>query len=153
MSVCLHSYHIRSSRRSKLIGRYAANAIVLPSLDMISNLRPHHAPDLISWITKGRDKSDDMWQFWRGRYGLTEIEQSGVWGSVGWAHGEEKRFEDQAKVKVKEEGEKVMMGFKTFEGEMKEVTASIGETLLAVGKREGLPAIEGVCGGKLGMFL
>jgi hypothetical protein len=117
---------------------------------MISNLRPQHAPDLLSWVLKGRDKSDDMWQFWRGRYGLSETEQAGVWGSVGWAHGEEKRFEDQAKVQTQQIGEKVIMRFKTFDGDLKEVTATIAETLLAIGKREGLPAIEGVCGGKLG---
>lgn len=51
---------------------------------------------------------------------------------------------------TEESGRKVQLRFKTFEGEIKEVEASVGETLLQVGKREGLPAIEGVCGGKLG---
>jgi hypothetical protein len=135
--------------------RYAANAIVLPSLDMMSNLRPEHASDLIAWLTRSRDKGDDMWQFWRGRYGLTEIEQAGVWGGVGWAHGEEKRAEElgtskRADSASSDTSEMVTMSFKTYEGEMKQVEASTGETLLEIGKREGLPAIEGVCGGKLG---
>lgn len=120
---------------------------------MISNLRPEHVPALISWIIEGRDKGSDMWQHWRGRYGLTEIEQAGVWGGVGWAHKEEKLFEDAGlrESQGKEvEDQKVAMRFKTFEGEIRDVQAGLGETLLTVGKRETLPAIEGVCGGKLG---
>jgi hypothetical protein len=121
---------------------------------MMSNLTPEHVPHFLSWIIDGRDKADDMWQHWRGRYGLSEVEQAGVWGGVAWAHGEEKRAEDKAvkagSVAQTSASEKVGLRFKTYEGEVREVMAGIGETLLEVGKREGLPAIEGVCGGKLG---
>lgn len=92
-----------------------------------------------------------MWQHWRGRYGLTEVEQAGVWGGTSWAHGEERIAEKLGTTSdTATPTAKVRLKFKTYEGEMKDVEADVGETLLAVGKREGLPAIEGVCGAKLG---
>jgi hypothetical protein len=65
-----------------LTTRYAANAILLPSLDMLSNLLPSHAPSLLSHVLSGRPNSSQMWQHWRGRYGLTEAEQSSLWANV-----------------------------------------------------------------------
>lgn len=44
----------------------------------------------------------------------------------------------------------VRLVFKTWEGDVKEVIAKTGETLLEVARREGLPSMEGVCGGHLG---
>jgi ferredoxin len=43
-----------------------------------------------------------------------------------------------------------MLVFKTWEGELKNVAAKEGETLLQVARREDLPSMEGVCGGHLG---
>jgi hypothetical protein len=127
-------------RKVKLTRRYAANAILLPSLDMLSNLTPSMAPSILEHIMTSRPPSSPIWANWRGRYGLSESQQAAIWSSV-----------DASREPVLEEkGEGVQLTFKTFEGEEKKVRGVVGENLLEVGKREGLPALEGVCGGHLG---
>jgi hypothetical protein len=113
---------------------------------MLSNLTAEHAPALIKHLLNGRPRDDRMWAHWRGRYGLSEADQAQVWASVG-ASQEDTAVETRQKEK---RGEEVPLRFRTFEGEVKEVRGTMGESLLEVGKREGLPALEGVCGGNLG---
>ena len=119
--------------------RYAANAILLPSLDMLSNLVPSDAPALLSHILAGRPADSAMWKHWRGRYGLTEVEQEGVWNGTNAAHAEERVAEAQGKAGQetdtetanervvgegsKVEGAKYRLRFKTHAGEVREVQA------------------------------
>lgn len=90
-----------------MISRYAANAIVLPSLDMYSNLLPNDASAMIDHLISiipsttasndaSNDKSEDhtkvgmagyrisspFWAHWRGRYGSTEDEQARIWSMI-----------------------------------------------------------------------
>lgn len=164
---CLNEVRERRDTKSDSLYRYAANAILLPSLDMLSNLLPSDAPALLSHILAGRPADSAMWKHWRGRYGLTEVEQEGVWNGTDAAHAEERVAEAQGKAGQemdtanermvgggsKVEGVKYRLRFKTHAGEVREVQAQEGETLLQVAKREGLPAMEGTCGGNLGMSI
>lgn len=157
-----------------LTDRYAANAILLPSLDMLSNLDASHAPALLTHLLSGRPASSPMWAHWRGRYGLTEAEQEGVWNGTDAAHTEhaehaepeelaggqgvgqgkvedQKRDEGQEQDKDEDkEKQRYTLKFRTYEGEVRRVEAVRGETLLSVAKRHRLPAMEGTCGGNLG---
>lgn len=98
-----------------------------------------------------------MWAHWRGRYGLTEAEQEGVWNGTAAAHAEERVAEvegaasslDSATDAPKPKKEWTLR-FKTYEGDVREVAATQGDTLLEVAKQHGLPAMEGTCGGNLG---
>lgn len=128
--------------------RFAANAILLPSLDMLSNLNQTHAPAIISHILTGRPKASGMWGHWRGRYGLTEEEQKVIWNQVDPNSSMTDDMPNDNVVGIAKD--KVFLRFRTFEGEMKEIEAEVGQTLLDVGKANGLPALEGVCGGNLG---
>ena len=133
-----------------LIGRYAANALTLPSLDMFSNLSSDHAPELISHVL---GEKPSLWANWRGRYGLSEEDQAKVWESVD---------PTQLQAPVSESGTapaseadaqpEVVLRFKTWEGEVREVKAKIGQSLLEVGKAHDLPSLEGTCGGNLGEY-
>ncbi|ORY26809.1 Sucrase/ferredoxin-like-domain-containing protein [Naematelia encephala] len=147
--------------------KWAANAILIPSLDMLSNLTAEHAPALISHIINDRPKQGPMWNHWRGRYGLSELQQEDVWrrlqqevifgadtkteADVAVSGAERKKVEAEVSVHGTDATEKtkVMLRFKTWEGEVREVDASLGQNLLQVGKDHDLPALEGVCGGNL----
>ncbi|WVW80720.1 hypothetical protein I302_102706 [Kwoniella bestiolae CBS 10118] len=128
--------------------KYAANIILLPSLDMLSNLTLEHAPSIISHVLSPTPPTQSkLWAHWRGRYGLTEEEQAQVWERIN---------PDNDKTAVRQgtpaggiEREEVELKFKTFEGELKVVRAKVGSNLLDVGKENDLPSLEGVCGGNL----
>ncbi len=135
--------------------RYAANVLLLPSLDLLGNLSHHDSPNLIDHVLENRPLSSSIWSNWRGRYGLTEQQQADVWRQVNpettgttstAATADASSMTSTASV-----GKTVLLKFKTFEGEIKEVEASLGENLLTVGRRNNLPALEGVCGGHLGV--
>lgn len=127
-------------------GRYAANALVLPSLDMFSNLAPAHAPSLISHLTE--HNVPGMWSHWRGRYGLTEDQQSELWSLVDPSRPAPQN--SSSTTPQQQEKQRVGLKFKTWEGEFLEVEAQEGETLLEVAKKHDLPSMEGTCGGNLG---
>ncbi|KAK8850758.1 hypothetical protein IAR55_004678 [Kwoniella newhampshirensis] len=135
--------------------KWAANAIILPSLDMISNLTVEHAPSLLSHVLDPKHGSQ-MWTHWRGRYGLTEEQQAIIWTEVDPSNSASgtKSSEQNTAVKATEGGppmgeETVKLRFNTFEGEEKIVEGKTGENLLEVGKANDLPSLEGVCGGNL----
>lgn len=95
----------------------------------------------------------NVWSHWRGRYGLTEGAQAEVWAKVDPASESEDAEVKQSRIQEVPTADTptvVQLRFKTFEGEIKEVEAKVGENLLQVGKRHNLPSIEGVCGGNLG---
>lgn len=122
--------------------KYAANAVLLPSLDMLSNLTASDAGALLDFIAANRAPGEkDMWEHWRGRFGLSESQQAEVWASVSGP---------SITPAPESEGEKVKLRFRTFEGDVREVDAALGESLLRVGKENDLPALEGTCGGNLG---
>jgi hypothetical protein len=133
--------------------RYAANAIVLPQMDMYSNLLPTDASAMLDHFTPSTLPSADpvktINKHWRGRYGLTESEQEELW-AIKNPHA---ASEAKAKEEVKEEKKVVDLKFKTYEGELRTVKASIGDTLLQVARANELPSMEGSCGGNLGMSL
>lgn len=116
---------------------------------MLSNLTAEHAPALIKHLLDGRPTNDRMWAHWRGRYGLSEADQAQVWASVA-ASREDPAVETR---QTEKGGKEVGLRFRTFEGEVREVRGTMGESLLEVGKQEGLPALEGVCGGNLGGWM
>lgn len=152
--------------------RYAANAILLPTMDMLSNLSAEHAPCIIDHLfalapsipsasvipiaERGTkiDKSthvkgEGMWKHWRGRYGLTLEQQALLWDSVDPSchpHIASTSHETAAK----NVQETVTLRFKTYEGEEKVVHTRVGKNLLEVGKENDLPSLEGVCDGNLG---
>lgn len=120
---------------------------------MLSNLTCEHAPALVSHIVHDKPADSGMWQHWRGRYGLSEDDQARVWAKVDPASTtapiEPSSSTDSGSPAAPQ---KVSLRFRTFEGEEKLVEASMGDTLLHVGKEAGLPALEGVCGGHLGPY-
>lgn len=149
--MALHAYASALSNPSKSrlchpadVNGYAANAILLPSLDMLSNLTSEHAPAILSHVLTGRPKGSGMWDHWRGRYGLTEAQQGDVWASVDAGYG-------QAALDAVSK-ETVRLRFQTYDGEVREVDAELGRSLLEVGKANDLPSLEGVCGGNLGEY-
>lgn len=111
---------------------------------MLSNLTVEHAPAIIKHVVEGAPKSSAMWEHWRGRYGHTEEEQEALWRSTQPAAQEEPASPAPTLSGT------VDLTFQTFEGETRRVKAKFGESLLEIGKREDLPAMEGVCGGHLG---
>jgi hypothetical protein len=128
-----------------LTNRYAANAIILPSLDMYSNLLPTDASAMLDHLTASYSNTNRS-QFnkhWRGRYGSTEEEQAKIWASINPDPGADLEIESKKQATVP-------LRFKTFEGEIKVVDAKIGDTLLQVARQWDLPSMEGSCGGNLG---
>ena len=109
---------------------------------MLSNLTAEDAPALLSHVTTGRPLHSGLWSHWRGRYGLTEEQQLDLWARV-------KPETLAAPEQGTSLGPAVKLRFQTFEGEIKDVTAQMGDNLLHVGKENNLPSIEGVCGGNL----
>jgi hypothetical protein len=143
------------------MNRYAANAILLPNLDMYSNLLPHDAPAFLDHITslsfidlKPKNKSQNppansqFWQHWRGRYGFSTQEQERFWASVDPTPPS--LSDAPATAGPAGLGPTFPLRFRTFEGEERIVKAAIGETLLQVARRGDLPSMEGSCGGNLG---
>ncbi|KAK4684574.1 hypothetical protein P7C73_g5604, partial [Tremellales sp. Uapishka_1] len=124
--------------------KFAANALVLPSLDMLSNLDASHAPSIITFLLEGRPKGSQMWDHWRGRYGLDEAQQAETWRSVSADLEETSQIQATENTKM---GEAVNLRFRTFEGEVRDIQGRMGETLLKIGKENALPSMEGVCGG------
>ncbi|OXG18590.1 hypothetical protein C366_02695 [Cryptococcus neoformans Tu401-1] len=150
--------------------KYAANAILLPTMDMLSNLSTEHAPCIIDHlfalapsipsasvmpVAERGTKPDDsthakggMWTHWRGRYGLTGEQQALLWDSVDPSR-QLHIASTSHETAEKKEREIVTLRFKTYEGEEKVVQAQVGENLLEVGKKNDLPSLEGVCDGNL----
>lgn len=60
--------------------RFAANAILLPSMHMLGNLRPEDASPLLKHVDSLEGKGDgpvdrNMWEHFRGAFGRTTGEQ------------------------------------------------------------------------------
>lgn len=121
--------------------KYAANAILLPSLDMLSNLTVEHAPALLDHLLDDTPRGSGMWTHWRGRYGLSTAQQEALWADIS--------SPAPTAPLPQTRGEETTLRFKTFDGDIREVRAALGKNLLEVGKEHDLPALEGVCGGNL----
>ena len=117
-------------------------------MDMYSNLLPTDASAMLEHVTP-TITSDEFNKHWRGRYGLTESEQEDIW-AIKNPHA---ASEAKAKEEVQQERKVIELKFKTYEGELRTVKASIGDTLLQVARANDLPSMEGSCGGNLGMSL
>lgn len=135
-----------------LIPRWAANALLVPSLDMLSNLTPADAPALVEHVANRRPTYSPVWAHWRGRIGLDAGAQARVWANILRHLPRETKFEGPTATvpTAQSEAVRVPLRFRTFAGEEKVVDARVGDSLLEVGKEFDLPAIEGVCGGNLG---
>jgi hypothetical protein len=135
--------------------RYAANAIVLPQMDMYSNLLPTDASAMLDHLSPSIaiNPPETFNKHWRGRYGCTESEQEEIWAfknqSLPKSGTNPAKGEDEQE--PKKEKKVVELKFKTYEGELRTVKASVGETLLQVARANDLPSMEGSCGGNLGM--
>jgi hypothetical protein len=140
--------------RGRANDRYAANAIVLPQMGMYSNLLPTDASAMLDHLTPLKqpiaESGKTFNKHWRGRYGCTESEQEELWA----IKNQSLLRTDTTPVKEEtREEKKVELKFKTYEGELRVVKASIGDTLLQVARANDLPSMEGSCGGNLGMSL
>lgn len=116
---------------------------------MFSNLATSHAERLVSHAI---GEKDELWENWRGRFGLSEEDQLKLWETVdpsriprSQAQTDSAQSQDAGAA-----AEEVLLRFKTWEGVVREVQAKIGQTLLEVGKANDLPSLEGTCGGNLG---
>ncbi|BEJ10914.1 hypothetical protein CspHIS471_0103360 [Cutaneotrichosporon sp. HIS471] len=118
--------------------KWAANALLLPSMDMLSNLRASDAAAVASF-NQNRDSKSAMWAHWRGRLGLNDEQQARVWERI------QRNFAPASETKLS--GERVPLTFRTFEGEIKNVEGRVGDSLLVVAHENDLPAMEGTCGG------
>lgn len=115
---------------------------------MLSNLSVSHAPSLLSHVLAGRPQHSQMWNHWRGRYGLSEAQQEEIWRSVDPAA----QYHQSSPLtrETEEKAEKVKIRFRTWEEEVRDVEGVVGQSLLELGKANELPSLEGVCGGNLG---
>lgn len=142
--------------------RWAANAISLPSLTFLSNLRPSHAPLVIDHLANPEDPElrRQLWMdHFRGVIGKEVEEQVASW-EAGLASSPSKQpvVEAQAVVGPKiintavPEAERapLVVRFTTHDGEAHDVPGYEGESLMEIAKREGLGAVEGTCGGHCG---
>ena len=80
-----------------------------------------------------------------------------MWNGTAAAHAEERLAENSGGVgreagRPMDEARKWRLKFRTYEGEVREVEGREGETLLQVAKKGDLPAMEGTCGGNLGVY-
>jgi hypothetical protein len=126
-------------------------------MDMYSNLLPSDAESMIDHLLPSSPKNKNekdvspFYIHWRGRYGLTESEQHALWSTI-----DPTPISPSSSAEPEPESEmgkkKVILQFKTFEGEIREVEAEIGDTLLQVARKADLPSMEGSCGGNLGML-
>ncbi|RXK39373.1 hypothetical protein M231_03325 [Tremella mesenterica] len=130
--------------------KYAANAIIIPSLDMYSNLSHTHSNSLLSHILNPSSPDiikSEIRDHWRGRYGLTEEQQIELWTA---SSSSSSVVSSKSHHMEQEKGKKsVRLKFRTYQGEIKEVEARLNKTLLEIGKENDLPSLEGVCGGNL----
>ncbi|CDZ98030.1 Ferredoxin [Phaffia rhodozyma] len=142
--------------------KYAANALIFPAHQLLGNLRPSHAPLLLSSLLSSpadpTASSPLMLPFWRGTSGMSKAEMDDRYekalssgGGIGapWIESASKGAEADFVKDIKQEKEEVPIIFKTWEGEDVEVIGTVGETLMDLGKRYDLGSIEGVCGGVL----
>jgi hypothetical protein len=124
-------------------------------MDMYSNLLPSDAESMIDHLLPSSPKNKNekdvspFYIHWRGRYGLTESEQHALWSTIDPSSSSSKP-EPESKSEMGKK--KVILQFKTFEGEIRDVEAEIGDTLLQVARKADLPSMEGSCGGNLGML-
>lgn len=135
-----------------ICNRWAANALLVPSLDMLSNLSTSDAKSIVEHVANHRPRSSPMWWHWRGRIGLTEDEQAALWAKI------EKHLPPRVDVSTDSTSvtpntaPSVPLTFRTYEGEKRSVPARLGDSLLQVGKANDLPSLEGTCGGNLGEY-
>lgn len=55
--------------------KWAANALLYPSLDMFSNLSADDADKFLRFIQSGGEQEKKMWEHWRGRIGYNDLVQ------------------------------------------------------------------------------
>ncbi|GMK56746.1 hypothetical protein CspeluHIS016_0305860 [Cutaneotrichosporon spelunceum] len=129
--------------------KWAANALLLPSLDLLSNLRAGDAAALAAFAAR-REPTSAMWAHWRGRLGLDEAQQAKVWEGIQANFAPATAKGTGSERTRGERGERVSLAFRTFEGEVRRVDARVGDSLLSVAHQNQLPAMEGTCGGNAG---
>lgn len=125
--------------------RWAANAILLPGMTFLSNLRPTHAPLILDHLLNPSDATarSDLWrQHFRGIIGLPVETQVQAFESAVYA----------PKAKPVER-KRLPVRFTMSDGTTHDVYGYEGESLMEIAKREELGAVEGTCGGHLGTSL
>ena len=124
---------------------------------MYSNLLPTDASAMLDHLSLSTPTNppETFSIHWRGRYGLTESEQEEIWAiqnpdstPKSQTNSNTTPTPRNASAKAKK---KVELKFRAYEGELRTVEASIGDTLLQVARANDLPSMEGSCGGNLGM--
>jgi len=129
---------------------------------MYSNLLPTDASAMLDHLSLSTPINPPTFNtHWRGRYGLTESEQEEIWATKNPDSTSKSRTNSNTTPTPRSTSnttsakarKKVELKFRTYEGELRTVEASIGDTLLQVARANDLPSMEGSCGGNLGMSL
>lgn len=132
-----------------LRGRWAANAILLPTMTFLSNLRPTHAPLLMDHLinpTDGTVKAELWRSHFRGLIGQPVESQVAAYEA---ALHTLTSTSQKASGKQRER-KRLPVRFITADGTTHDVSGYEGESLMEIAKREELGAVEGTCGGHLG---
>ncbi|KAJ9098765.1 hypothetical protein QFC21_004413 [Naganishia friedmannii] len=132
--------------------KWAANAISIPSLTFLSNLRPSHAPLLIDHLVNPEDAElkRQLWkEHFRGVIGQRVEEQVTSWetGIANPAAETESMVDTDSSPAPPPERTPLVVRFTTHDGATHDVRGYEGESLMEIAKREGLGAVEGTCGG------
>lgn len=133
---------------------------------MLSNLAATDAPALAEHILTNRPPSSPMWRHWRGRVGLSEEDQAGLWSRIeaglSAAETPAQQAKDLADPAVATEPphpgtpaatqehvavETVPLTFRHAGGPPRTMHAALGSSLLDVAHAHDLPGMEGTCGG------
>ncbi|TIB30165.1 hypothetical protein E3P84_03445 [Wallemia ichthyophaga] len=126
--------------------KWAANAIVFPQGDWYGNLRPWDSSKFLTNILAGAIH----WPHWRGRLGYDPAKAVDAANArsldLESSCGETKDAMDALNAN---ESDIVPLRFRESDGAVHYVDALLGESLMNVGRREGLGNVEGVCDGKL----
>ncbi|KAG0149073.1 hypothetical protein CROQUDRAFT_74757 [Cronartium quercuum f. sp. fusiforme G11] len=127
--------------------KHAGNLLVYPSGHWYGLLDPTAGDAktiLEHLLSLGTPKEEIWWNRWRGQIGLDKDTQWAVYDSSLQALSKSTNFQ-QAPSRF--ESRKVIVRFKTFDGEVISLKGQIGEDIRSIAKRGQAPAIEATCGG------
>ncbi|GAA5890681.1 hypothetical protein JCM8208_004960 [Rhodotorula glutinis] len=127
--------------------KWAANALVYREgggCDWYGLLRADDAPKLIDLALAPSSSTEPWYARWRGRPGLSPSAVRAAYAArpEGAAVAGSKADEPRSEL-----GDRVELGFRTFEGEEIMVAGYEGESVMETARRHSLPSILATCGG------
>ena len=117
--------------------KWAANALLYPSLDMFSNLSADDADKFLRFIQSGGEHEKKMWEHWRGRIGYNDLVQMQLGLRVdrivaeSESATESREKANERKEEKKKEEEKLKLKLKT--SEHMPASTAVEVSLLAIG--------------------